>query len=120
MGGGAFDRYSRQVRFEPIGERGQAAISNASVCVIGCGALGSFQAESLARAGIGKLGLVDRDYVDFSNLQRQWLYGEQDARDETPKAIAAAKRIGLVNHEVEVVPSVSDVTPSNIEDLLTD
>src|SRR3954470_19176747 len=117
MGSGELDRYSRQIRFEPIGERGQAAIRQASVCVIGCGALGSFQAESLARAGIGKLGLVDRDYVDFSNLQRQWLYEEGDARDETPKAVAAARRIAAVNRDVHVTPVVGDVTPSNIEEL---
>src|SRR3954452_296594 len=120
MGGGAFDRYSRQVRFEPIGERGQAAISNASVCVIGCGALGSFQAESLARAGIGRLGLIDRDYVDFSNLQRQWLYDERDAHDEVPKAVAAARRIAALNQDVQVTPVVTDVTPSNIEELTAD
>ncbi len=94
------DRYSRQIRFEPIGERGQEAIRSASVCIIGCGALGSFQAESLARAGIGRLGLIDRDYVDFSNLQRQWLYEERDALDETPKAIAAARRIAALNRDV--------------------
>jgi adenylyltransferase/sulfurtransferase len=115
-----FDRYSRQTRFEPIGERGQAAIRSASVCIIGCGALGSFQAESLARAGIGRLGLIDRDYVDFSNLQRQWLYAEQDALNETPKAIAAARRIAAVNRDVETTPIVGDVTPSNIEELTAD
>ncbi len=96
MSGGELDRYSRQIRFEPIGESGQKAIREASVCIIGCGALGSFQAESLARAGIGRLGLIDRDYVDFSNLQRQWLYDEKDASDEIPKAIAAARRIAAV------------------------
>ena len=120
MSDGEFDRYSRQIRFEPIGERGQAAIRNASVCIIGCGALGSFQAESLARAGVGKLALIDRDYVDFSNLQRQWLYDERDARDETPKAVAAARRIAAVNRDVVVTPVVRDVTPSNIEELTMD
>ena len=117
MSSGESDRYSRQIRFEPIGEDGQKAIREASVCIIGCGALGSFQAESLARAGIGRLGLIDRDYVDFSNLQRQWLYEEQDARDETPKAIAAARRIAALNRDVQVIPVVSDVTPSNSEEL---
>ncbi|MFL6452036.1 MAG: ThiF family adenylyltransferase [Bryobacteraceae bacterium] len=120
MSGGELDRYSRQIRFEPIGERGQAAIRAASVCIIGCGALGSFQAESLARAGIGTLGLIDRDYVDLSNLQRQWLYEERDARDETPKAVAAARRIAALNRDVQAIPAVSDVTPSNIEELTAD
>lgn len=117
MGQDEPDRYSRQIRFEPIGDSGQAAIRKASVCIVGCGALGSFQGESLARAGIGKLGLIDRDYVDFSNLQRQWLYDERDALDETPKAVAAARRLALLNHQVEVLPAVADVTPSNIEEL---
>jgi len=120
MTSGEIDRYSRQIRFEPIGERGQQAIRKASVCIIGCGALGSFQAESLARAGIGRLALIDRDYVDFSNLQRQWLYQEQDAQDEVPKAVAAARRIAMLNGDVQVTPVVSDVTPSNIEELTAD
>src|SRR3954463_8489636 len=111
------ERYSRQIRFDPIGERGQEAIRSASVCIIGCGALGSFQAESLARAGVGRLGLIDRDYVDLSNLQRQWLYDEKDAREETPKAIAAARRIEGINRDVEVNPIVGDMTPSNVEEL---
>src|SRR5436305_5222842 len=114
------ERYSRHIPFAPIGERGQKAIRSASVCIIGCGALGSFQAESLARAGIGRLGLVDRDYVDFSNLQRQWLYDERDAHEETPKAVAAARRIAALNGDVQVEPVVADVTPSNIEELTTD
>lgn len=120
MANGELDRYSRQIRFEPIGERGQQAIRKASVCIIGCGALGSFQAESLARAGIGRLALIDRDYVDFSNLQRQWLYEERDAQDEVPKAVAAARRIAALNSAVQVTPVVSDVTPSNIEELTAD
>lgn len=120
MSGRESDRYSRQIRFEPIGDRGQQAIREAAICVIGCGALGSFQAESLARAGVGSLGLIDRDYVDFSNLQRQWLYDERDACDETPKAVAAARRIAALNRDVQVTPVVSDVTPSNVEELTAD
>src|ERR1700760_262309 len=120
MSSGEIDRYSRQIRFEPIGERGQTAIRDASICIIGCGALGSFQAESLARAGIGRLGLIDCDYVDFLNLQRQSLYEERDALDETPKAIAAARRIAAINRDIETTPVVSDVTPSNIEELTAD
>jgi len=110
-------RYSRQVRFPQIGETGQSKIRAASVCILGCGALGSFQAEALARAGIGKLVLIDRDYVDFTNLQRQWLYDEADAERETPKAIAAAQRLARINGDVIVTPHVADLTPSNAEEL---
>ena len=85
---------------------------------MGCGALGSFQAESLARAGVGGLRLIDRDTVEYSNLQRQWLYDEADAREESPKAIAAARRLLRINHHVQLEPFVTDLTPSNAEDLL--
>ena len=114
------DRYSRQILFPQIGESGQQKICDARVAVVGCGALGSFQAESLARAGVGYLRLIDRDYVDISNLQRQWLYSEADAKAETPKAIAAARRIHELNSEIEVIPYVADLTPSNAEELLSD
>lgn len=87
---------------------------------MGCGALGSFSAESLARAGVGRLRIVDRDYVDFSNLQRQWLFDERDASNEVPKAIAAARRLQAVNSEVEIEPFVNDLTPSNVEELAGD
>lgn len=114
----ASDRYSRQILFAPIGVSGQAKIRNATVAVIGCGALGSFQAEALARAGVGGLRLVDRDYVDFSNLQRQWLYDEGDASAQIPKAIAAQRRLHQLNHDVRVEPFVADLTPSTADDLL--
>jgi adenylyltransferase/sulfurtransferase len=114
------ERYSRQILFPPIGEKGQEKISGARVCVVGCGALGSFQAEGLARAGVRELRLIDRDYVDISNLQRQWLYDEEDARKETPKAIAAARRLHKINHHVQTGPLVADLTPSNAEELLAD
>ena len=114
------ERYSRQIRFSPIGEDGQEKIRGARVGIIGCGALGSFQAEALVRAGVGRLRLIDRDYVDYTNLQRQWLYDEADADNETPKAIAAARRLRQLNRHVEVEPLVNDVTPSNIEELLAD
>ena len=113
------DRYSRQILFGPIGAEGQQRIRNASVCIVGCGALGSFQAEALARAGIGRLRLIDRDYVDYTNLQRQWLYTESDARDETPKSVAAARRLQQVNSEVAVESLATDLTPSNAEELLS-
>ncbi|MBV9404790.1 MAG: ThiF family adenylyltransferase, partial [Acidobacteriaceae bacterium] len=111
------ERYSRQILFPAIGEAGQERIRNASVSIVGCGALGSFQAEALARAGIGRLRLIDRDYVDYTNLQRQWLFSESDAREEAPKAIAAARRLQELNREVEVEAFVADLTPSNAEEL---
>jgi molybdopterin-synthase adenylyltransferase len=120
MNPGEQDRYSRQILFPAIGRVGQEKIGRASVAIAGCGALGSFQAEALARAGVGSLRLIDRDYVDVSNLQRQWLYSEQDATDETPKAVAAAKRLRELNRDVEIIPFVADLTPSNAEDLLAE
>jgi molybdopterin-synthase adenylyltransferase len=117
---GERERYSRQILFPPIAENGQENICKSRVAIVGCGALGSFQAESLVRAGIGSLLLIDRDYVDFSNLQRQWLYTETDARSETPKAEAAARRLRDINQAVEISSFVADLTPSNAEDLLSD
>jgi adenylyltransferase/sulfurtransferase len=114
---GEKERYSRQILFPPIGEGGQERIRRAAVCIVGCGALGSFQAESLARAGVGRLRLIDRDYVDMTNLQRQWLYDEADAASESPKAVAAAQRLHRVNRHVEVEPLVTDLAPSNAEEL---
>ncbi len=111
------DRYSRQILFPGIGAAGQERIGRASVCVVGCGALGSFQAEALVRAGIGRLRLIDRDYVDYTNLQRQWLYDESDAQNESPKAIAAARRLRQINSHVRIEPLVKDLTPSNAEEL---
>jgi molybdopterin-synthase adenylyltransferase len=112
-------RYSRQILFAPIGEEGQKRIQKARVCVVGCGALGSFQAEALARAGAGHLRLIDRDYVDYTNLQRQWLYEEADAQNESPKALAAARRLHQINTDVEIEPVVTDLTPSNAEELVS-
>jgi molybdopterin/thiamine biosynthesis adenylyltransferase len=113
------ERYSRQIFFSPIGETGQQKISDARVAIVGCGALGSFQAESLARAGVGSLRLIDRDYVDLSNLQRQWLYSEEDADAAIPKAEAARRRLCEINRTVEISSFVADLTPSNAEDLLS-
>jgi adenylyltransferase/sulfurtransferase len=114
---GEKDRYSRQILFAPIGEAGQTKLLDATICIVGCGALGSFQAEALARAGVGQLRLIDRDYVDYTNLQRQWLFAEADARNESPKSIAAARRLHDLNHHVKVEPLVTDLTPSNAEEL---
>jgi adenylyltransferase/sulfurtransferase len=115
---GALDqRYSRQILFPGLGVQGQERIQQAAICIVGCGALGSFQAEALARAGIGRLRLIDRDYVDYTNLQRQWLYDESDAHNESPKAIAAARRLQKINSHVQIDALVKDVTPSNAEEL---
>lgn len=112
------ERYSRQILFAPIGESGQERILSSRVAIVGCGALGSFQAASLARAGIGYLRLIDRDYVEASNLQRQWLYDEADAAEAMPKAAAAARAIGRFNSTIEVEPLIADLTPANADDLL--
>jgi len=114
------ERYSRQILFAGIGEEGQRRLRESAVAVVGCGALGSFQAGALARAGIGRLVLIDRDYVEYSNLQRQWLYEEADARDALPKAVAAARAIGRINSLVKVEPHVADLTADNIGELLED
>lgn len=108
-------RYSRQILFSPIGEKGQKLLREKHVLIIGAGALGSGSAEMLARAGVGKLTIVDRDYIDWSNLQRQQLYAEQDAIDHLPKAIAAKNRLERINHEVEIDAVVTDVTGEALE-----
>lgn len=112
------DRYSRQILFEEIGEGGQARINNSKAVIIGCGALGAVQAETLARAGVGQLVLVDRDFVEESNLQRQIIFEESDARERLPKAVAAAARLARVNSDIKVEPVVVDVNFENIEELI--
>jgi molybdopterin-synthase adenylyltransferase len=91
---------------------------NSRAVIIGCGALGSAQAESLARAGVGKLRIVDRDFVEFSNLQRQTMFTEKDAADRLPKVIAAAQHLGEMNSQIQVEPEIADVNHSNIEQLI--
>src|SRR6476469_4631179 len=110
-------RYSRQIRFVPLGEAGQTKIRAASVAIVGCGALGTVQAEAMARAGVGRLRIIDRDFVEWSNLQRQFLFDESDAAEGLPKAVAAARRLARVNSEIAIEPAVADLTPSSIEDL---
>jgi len=114
------ERYSRQNLFAGIGEQGQQQLLDARVAVAGCGALGSFQAGALARAGVGFLRIIDRDYVELSNLQRQWLFDESDVEQSLPKAVAAARKIATLNSDVRVEPVVADLTSSNVEDLLAD
>jgi adenylyltransferase/sulfurtransferase len=113
------DRYSRQILFTGIGEQGQQHLLDARVAVAGCGALGTFQAGALARAGVGFIRIIDRDYVELSNLQRQWLFDEADAAQGLPKAVAAARKLAGINSDVRVEPVVADLTPSNVEDLLS-
>src|SRR5580658_986225 len=112
------ERYSRQILFSGIGERGQEALLRSHAAVVGCGALGSFQAAALARAGVGRLTIVDRDYVEPSNLHRQWLFEESDAAEALPKAVAAERRLARVNSSVQVRGVVADLTPANVEELL--
>src|SRR6266404_4413796 len=114
----ASDRYSRQILFEGIGEEGQARIAQSRVVIIGCGALGAAQAETLARAGVGHLVLVDRDFVEESNLQRQIMFEESDALNRLPKAIAAASRIARVNSDIQVEPLVTDLNFENVEEIV--
>ena len=112
------ERYSRQILFPGIGEPGQQHLLDARVAVVGCGALGSFQAGALARAGIGFLRIIDRDYVELSNLQRQWLFDECDVEQGMPKAAAAARKIAGINSQILVDPLVADLTAANAADAL--
>ena len=112
------DRYSRQILFGGIGEEGQRRLLAARVLVVGCGALGSAHAESLARAGAGHLRIVDRDFVEPSNLQRQTMFTESDAEQRLPKAIAAANHLRQINSEIEIEPHVIDINYSSVERLL--
>jgi sulfur carrier protein ThiS adenylyltransferase len=112
------NRYSRQELF--LGSKAQAKIKEASVIIIGAGALGSASAEMLVRAGIGVLTIVDRDYVDLSNLQRQQLYTEEDVKNQLPKAIAAKTRLEHINSEIIINSFIEDVNGLNIEELIKD
>ena len=112
------DRYSRQVLFKEIGAEGQKKLSRSRVVIVGCGATGSALASLLARSGVGTLRILDRDYVEPSNLQRQALFDENDARESVPKAIAAARHIKCFNSQIAVEPQVADLTPANVDSLL--
>lgn len=107
-------RYAKQTRFAAIGEKGQARLTESHVLLCGCGALGSFLATLLTRAGVGKLTIVDRDFVELSNLQRQVLFTEADVADRQPKAIAAARYLRQVNSSISVEPEVADLTSDNL------
>lgn len=114
------ERYSRQILFADIGKEGQKKLQNARVLIIGCGALGTAHAETLNRAGVGLLRLVDRDFVEFSNLQRQTLFDENDAEQRLPKAVAAKNKLEKINSSVKIESIVADVNNSNIESLIAD
>lgn len=114
------DRYSRQILFQGVGAEGQRRLEQARVAVVGCGATGSAVASLLARSGVGTIRIIDRDYVEPSNLQRQTLFDETDARESLPKAVAAARKIAAFNSEIVIEPKVADLTPENIEVLLED
>jgi len=112
------ERYSRQILFRGIGAEGQTRLAAARVAIVGCGATGSALASLLARAGVGALRIIDRDYVEPSNLQRQSLFDEKDAAESLPKAVAAAQKISAFNSEIIAEPRVADLVPRNIEVLL--
>jgi molybdopterin-synthase adenylyltransferase len=112
------ERYSRQMLFPGIGREGQQKLATARVALVGCGATGSALASLLARAGVGRIRIIDRDYVEPSNLQRQSLFNEADADQSLPKAIAAARAISAFNSEIVIEPEVVDLLPANIESLL--
>jgi molybdopterin-synthase adenylyltransferase len=112
------DRYSRQILFTPIGEAGQRRLAAASVAIVGCGATGSATAALLARAGVGHLRIIDRDYVESSNLQRQPLFDEADALESLPKAIAAQRKLAQLNSAIAIEARVDDLIPGNAGELL--
>ncbi|MGQ9571955.1 MAG: ThiF family adenylyltransferase [Dehalococcoidia bacterium] len=114
------DRYLRQVIFPGIGQAGQAKLAKSTVVVIGCGALGTVAATCLARAGIGRLRIVDRDFIECHNLQRQILFDEDDVRNQIPKAVAAERHLRKVNSSIEIEGIVADVNYRNIERLVGD
>jgi molybdopterin-synthase adenylyltransferase len=110
-------RYVRQMRYLPIGEAGQERLASSRALVVGCGALGTVIANTLVRAGVGMVRIVDRDFVELSNLQRQVLFDEDDIKADLPKAIAAANKLGRINSEVQIEPIVADVSPANVLEL---
>ena len=111
------DRYVRQMRYPPLGEEGQRRLVQSRVLVCGCGALGSVAANTLVRAGAGFVRIVDRDFVETSNLQRQVLFDEEDMAAQMPKAVAAAEKLRRINSQVEIEPIVADVDCTNVEEL---
>ena len=119
MDPGQFEKYSRQILFAAIGEEGQQRLLQSSAVLVGCGALGTVAANLLVRAGIGRLRIIDRDFVELSNLQRQTLFEESDARESLPKAVAAQRRLAAINSDAAVEPVVADLNPENTRELLS-
>src|ERR1700733_1445194 len=116
----SLERYSRQVRFYGVGEGGQRRLLDSHVTLCGCGALGTVRANALVRAGVGHVRLVDRDFIETSNLQRQVLFDEHDGAENLPKAEAAARKLGAINSSVHVEPVVTDIDRTNILELCGD
>jgi len=114
------ERYSRQILLSEIGKDGQEKLLSSAIAVIGCGALGTVIANSLVRAGVGRVKIVDRDYIELNNLQRQVLFDEEDIAKGLPKAIAAAEKLRKVNSQVEIEPVMADVNPDNVEEIIAD
>ncbi len=114
------ERYSRQILFAPIGKEGQTAIRNSRVAIVGVGALGSVSSEMLVRAGVGYVRLIDRDYIDVTNLQRQSLFDEKSLEQSLPKAVAAAARLRQINSDVEIEERVIDLNSNNVDALIED
>ncbi|MGD0915243.1 MAG: ThiF family adenylyltransferase [Thermodesulfobacteriota bacterium] len=109
------DRYSRQILFSGIGEEGQRKLNNGCAVIIGCGALGAIIASILVRAGVGKVRIIDRDFIEYHNLARQVLFDEEDVRNQLPKAIAAERHLKKINSSIEIEGIVADVNYANIE-----
>jgi len=114
------DRYSRQTLFPGIGQEGQRKLGNSCVVIIGCGALGTIIATSLVRAGVGRVRIIDRDFIEYHNLHRQVIFDEDDIRNQLPKAIAAERHLKKVNSSVEIEGIVADVNYTNIERFVPD
>ncbi len=114
------ERYSRQMLFRGIGAEGQQRLAAGRIAIVGCGATGSALSSLLARAGVGWIRIIDRDYVEASNLQRQVLFDEGDAAESLPKAVAGARKLRAVNSAIEIESKVADLTPDNCEELLED
>jgi molybdopterin-synthase adenylyltransferase len=114
------ERYARQILFEPIGEKGQQKLKDSRVLIVGCGALGTAIANHLARSGVGNITIVDRDYVEFSNLQRQMLFDEADAKNAVPKAIAAERKLSAINSEISISGIVSNLHAENCDEFMED
>lgn len=112
------EKYSRQILFAGLGREGQEKLLGSSAVLVGCGALGTASANLLVRAGVGQLRIIDRDFVESSNLQRQTLFDESDVREALPKAVAAERRLRAINSEVQVEGIVEDLAPENAEDML--